>query len=329
MSSISDAAKAQICQLINVQEDVLSAIVQARILERLAFNDMHTRYDAIEDACSKTFCWMFGNNYNSETDDDEDECRVPSQRLIKWLSSGQGIFHISGKLGSGKSTLMKFLYEHRDTKFELARWAGERALVIAGFFFFFWKPGSALQKSLIGPLRSLLYDVLRQCPELIPTSVMDFPAKEASKTFSRLVQNRDVCANQCFCFFIDGLDEYEETKQEDRKAVVDLLRNGSAASLGNVELCVSSREDNVLLTDIQEGPGKRHIIRATPETAHGIFLWVALVVKSMRELLENGAEPETPGKMLETLPDELDSLFEHILLEFSALASDYKAGAED
>jgi hypothetical protein len=29
------------------------------------------------------------------------------RRFIEWLSSGDGIFHISGKLGSGKSTLMR------------------------------------------------------------------------------------------------------------------------------------------------------------------------------------------------------------------------------
>jgi hypothetical protein len=45
-------------------------------------------------------------------------------RFIEWLSSGDGIFHISGKLGSGKSTLMKYLFNHPRTKIELSRWAG-------------------------------------------------------------------------------------------------------------------------------------------------------------------------------------------------------------
>jgi hypothetical protein len=46
------------------------------------------------------------------------------ESLVNWLSSGSGIFHISGKLGSGKSTLMKYLCEHDSTKFLLERWAG-------------------------------------------------------------------------------------------------------------------------------------------------------------------------------------------------------------
>jgi hypothetical protein len=44
--------------------------------------------------------------------------------FIEWLASGDGIFHISGKLGSGKSTLMKYLYKHPRTRRELAKWAG-------------------------------------------------------------------------------------------------------------------------------------------------------------------------------------------------------------
>jgi hypothetical protein len=46
------------------------------------------------------------------------------EALLNWLSSGTGIFHISGKLGSGKSTLMKFICEHESTAAMLRQWAG-------------------------------------------------------------------------------------------------------------------------------------------------------------------------------------------------------------
>lgn len=41
-----------------------------------------------------------------------------------WLRDGDGIFYISGKLGSGKSTLMKYLSDHTRTKEHLREWAG-------------------------------------------------------------------------------------------------------------------------------------------------------------------------------------------------------------
>lgn len=41
--------------------------------------------------------------------------RVARAKFTNWLSSGEGVFHISGKLGSGKSTLMKYLGDHPRT----------------------------------------------------------------------------------------------------------------------------------------------------------------------------------------------------------------------
>lgn len=48
--------------------------------------------------------------------------------FLNWLSDGNGIFHITGKLGSGKSTLMKFLCDHERTKLEFEKWAGKPSL---------------------------------------------------------------------------------------------------------------------------------------------------------------------------------------------------------
>ncbi len=53
--------------------------------------------------------------------------REAREKFTSWLSSGEGVFHISGKLGSGKSTLMKYLSFHPGTKAELTKWAGKRA----------------------------------------------------------------------------------------------------------------------------------------------------------------------------------------------------------
>jgi ABC-type glutathione transport system ATPase component len=55
--------------------------------------------------------------------------RAARDRFMNWLSSGEGVFHISGKLGSGKSTLMKYLGDHRRTRAELIKWAGKHSLV--------------------------------------------------------------------------------------------------------------------------------------------------------------------------------------------------------
>src|ERR1700681_2535463 len=62
---------------------------------------------------------------------------------------------------------MKFICEHEDTATNLENWAKGRQLIVAQFFF--WNAGrQALQKSQEGLLRSILYQILRQTPDLIP-----------------------------------------------------------------------------------------------------------------------------------------------------------------
>lgn len=61
---------------------------------------------------------------NKEKEEDETKASA-RELLLNWMSSGAGIFHISGKLGSGKSTLMKYLCDHDCTKSLLREWAGK------------------------------------------------------------------------------------------------------------------------------------------------------------------------------------------------------------
>jgi hypothetical protein len=84
--------------------------------------------------------------------------------FTEWLKGGDGIFHVSGKPGAGKSTLMRFIFRNPRTKDFLARWAAGRKLVFGKFFF--WKPGSDMENSIPAMLRTLIYDTLQQCPEL-------------------------------------------------------------------------------------------------------------------------------------------------------------------
>jgi hypothetical protein len=76
---------------------------------------------------------------------------------------------------------------------------------------------------------------------------LDLGNKEIRAAFSRLIENRNLYKKHCFCFFIDGLDEYEETRQEDYKVMVELLCSWTRAAPQDVKICVSSREYNVFL----------------------------------------------------------------------------------
>ncbi|KAL9619034.1 MAG: hypothetical protein Q9160_006289 [Pyrenula sp. 1 TL-2023] len=93
----------------------------------------------------KSFEWLF-------TDETQ---------FSRWLSDGNGlwdpIFWITGKPGSGKSTLMRFALEHLRTKNTLPDSIGEPIA-----YFFHLRGKAYVQKSLYGMLRELVFGVLKQ-----------------------------------------------------------------------------------------------------------------------------------------------------------------------
>jgi hypothetical protein len=214
---------------------------------------MDERYHDVSKSAKDTFKWIFNEEEQSPSDLDS---RNPFK---EWLTTGEGIFHISGKPGSGKSTLMKFLCRNDQTREWLQRWAGPRKLVFARFFF--WRPGNMLQTSLFGLVRSLLFHVLEQCPETISSVFPQFwnPANfqpwvirkdlnidndEILRAFEEVLKNAEIYTNRRFCFFIDGLDEFKEEFRTYGGLIAN-LNSWVDASAGGVKICVSSREYHV------------------------------------------------------------------------------------
>jgi hypothetical protein len=135
-------------------EAALQAAADESVLASLGFLTMTTRYEEVVDAYPETFQWIF-----SETE----QQRWSS--FGEWLREGEGVYWISGKAGSGKSTLMRHIYNSPLTMELLATWAAEIPLCVSSFFF--WRSGTPEQRSQTGLLRALLFDVLSQQPKLI------------------------------------------------------------------------------------------------------------------------------------------------------------------
>ncbi|KAK8121837.1 hypothetical protein PG984_010507 [Apiospora sp. TS-2023a] len=222
------------------------------ILEQLWFSAINDRHDSIRDAHSNTMQWVFETS----------EQHSPAT-FDEWLTSDDNMYWISGKPGSGKSTLMKFLCDNSQSLEKLCTWAQSDKLVHASYFF--WNAGKQkLQKSHGGLLRSLVYQVLRARPDLLPhaypnTWRLYFPNEDtitihrpnpntAGSSISLTVDNlltvlREVCeaivdSRSKICFFIDGLDEYYGEPSD----MVELTR--ALRSIPGVKMCLSSREWN-------------------------------------------------------------------------------------
>jgi hypothetical protein len=132
--------------------------------------------------------------------------------------------------------------------------------------FFFWNSGDKLQMSLEGLYRALLFETLKQCPELIPEIFPDqwnrprseetglettpFRFHELKAAFKNLIGQRAFEKHR-ICLFIDGLDEYEGDSVEHWKLAENLQ---SWASSEDIKICVSSRPHTEFLNTFSNDP---------------------------------------------------------------------------
>ena len=114
----------------------IDAKLASHLVERLSFREIHARETNITTDIEDTFQWIFSN--------DKDALR-PWSNFADWLENGDKIYWINGKAGSGKSTLMKFVADHRQTAACLKIWAGERQLICPRFFF--WRAGTSRRRA--------------------------------------------------------------------------------------------------------------------------------------------------------------------------------------
>jgi hypothetical protein len=313
------------------------------ILAQLHFRHMPTRAEGIPLAHSETLGWLL-----------EDDSRVQGQRkwaiLAKWLQEeDKSIYWVTGKPGSGKSTLMKFLYHHDSLPTFLEKWSGMKKLVKAGFYF--WNSGSTIQMSRFGLLRALLHACFSQNEALLPSAMHErweafriyggglepFDEAELQRAFDRVISDE----TQRFFFLIDGLDEFEGEPK-------DIIRFVLGAAKLNVKLCVASRpwlpfEDafqqrpSLLLETLTEKDiakyvkahfhGNQHflhlrsfepevasaLLRDVIHKASGVFLWVHLVVQSLLEGLQESDRLPDLQMRLDSLPEGLEALFDKLL----------------
>ena len=210
---------------------------EERILKSLEFDEWKRRFNEVHKAHTKTFGWLL---------DDSEGLDIPPTHFKHWLQSQNGIYWIGGKPGSGKSTLMKSITENPNVMGHLQQWAGPAAKPIL-ISWFFWAAGSPMQKSKEGLFQSLLFQILRLCPWLIPIVCQkrwhdESPYGEKNDPWS-LDELDDAFVSLAhepipgfrFCMFIDGLDEYEGLPSD----IIERLQ--VLAKSESIKICLSSR----------------------------------------------------------------------------------------
>lgn len=372
MNNISSQSRLlqDIKSLLDRPRTAVDKVLQNKVLDALRFEEMHRRNDNIEEAHVDTFRWLLDDEkpsskrkqtllsrypgaYSVPFDEHIQPLRLQAQaRFLDWLGSGKGVFHISGKPGAGKSTLMKYLAESSKTQLYLQSWAGNKQVIFATFYF--WRHGTDYQKSLGGLLRSLLYSVLAQCPELVsaifPTQweaaqdglTIHFHKPEIQRAFDALMKQPGIYHGRKLVFFIDGLDEFEGHDASLVSALLDWAHSG----LDNIKICVSSRElpifqqrfstcpkfrlheityhDIIAFVDdrLQKNEDAKSLHYELEDVlqlggqlvgkADGVFLWVTLALSALEQGLLNGDSVPLLKEKIDFLPTEVEELFDHI-----------------
>jgi hypothetical protein len=339
-----DKLQENLADLVRTGQEILT---EQNILKSLRFGEIRVRFDQIPEAYTVTLEWMFRpSRPRAESSGPENHIN-----FLEWLevsSHNQPPYWVGGKPGSGKSTLMKFIYEHAKTRAALQKWAGSDLLVTASFFFWFY--GTKMQKSQEGFLQTLLYEILRKCPNLIQTCVPHrwtnlpqdpWTRSELLEVFGIIKQG--LTTSTKFCFFIDGLDEFDGEPRD----LLPIIRDLSNSP--NVKICVSSRpwqifkdefdkhpDQRLYLQDLtrkdiqayvrsnfendinfqqarEEDSGYEELVNEIVERAQGVWLWVTLVTKSLLNGFTYGDSLKDLQRRLHYLPVDLEEFFQHML----------------
>ncbi|KAK4973356.1 hypothetical protein LTR42_005341 [Elasticomyces elasticus] len=284
-----------------------------RFLSSLFFPEIDQRRSTVKAAYPDTFQWIFDVPGAGDS-------VVPSARptagFASWLRADASVYWISGKAGSGKSTLMAFILNDPRTREALQLWSPDLPVHLLSFFF--WKAGSDLQNSVIGLLRSILYQLCQCIPDAVDavSRQLNLPAARLptwteSTLMDAIKAMISATTNARFCLFVDGLDELVGTYDD----LVDLILDLQA--FDHIKCCVSSRPEIELYVYVSakldvvsaDGDRKEEMIRAVVDPASGVFLWAVLVTQSFVRGHKSGDDWEVLHDRLNQMPKDLEALF--------------------
>jgi hypothetical protein len=136
-------------------------------IDSLYFAEFREREKNVSEPCTSTFEWFFDRDGGAGSPSTGNIDDVVWHGFPRWLEDADSSqqYWLSGKAGSGKSTLMAQVVRNLDrTNDHLRHWSGSRHLCTLSFFLF--RIGLKLQVGLRYLLRSLLYQLIIDIPAL-------------------------------------------------------------------------------------------------------------------------------------------------------------------
>lgn len=359
-------------------KDLTTELQRKEFLESFRFPEINKRYNDVLDSSEACFDRVFASyekvtrsdnisvlseedsgHFSSEASEgvrrNSDLSDIESDELkgidrswssfIQWLRSSDPLFFVRGKPGSGKSTLMKFVVDNKNTRRLLEHQSSE-VIILTHFF---WKIGSGEQNSIKGLLCSLVYQLLVRTKQLQELTIShydggsyrthhDWSSKALKGVLLQLLETK----SRALCVFIDGLDEIANADGLHKltKEIEEILK------FPGIKICVSSRPESlvvkwlekldspsILLEDLTRPEMNKYVRRGldpflsskqlSSETHHylsdemvrksqGVFLWLSLVLRSLIGGIQNGDSEQILIERLAELPSEMHDLYADI-----------------
>ncbi|KAG9229409.1 hypothetical protein BJ875DRAFT_523413 [Amylocarpus encephaloides] len=312
-----------------VEKEMILFMIENSILESLDFSSIRDRHEDVQPAYDQTFEWIYRTSPSKDNSWGD---------FAEWLRNDNGLYWINGKAGSGKSTLMKYIYNNAQTRRELQLWAGASSYDMCGFFF--WNSGSKEQRSQRGLLRTLLFEMLHGNRDLFPkvfpglwdTCHSDVKTamrqgtgplkaslhrrKSVSWTLASLKQAFRLLVEECqrkgvkLCFFIDGLDEYNG----DHKEMADYFLEFSHKP--GVKMCLSSRPLVVFEAAFEHWPS----LKLQDLTRGDISHYVEDKLGNNRHMARlSEKSPDQPSSLVRQIVDKANGVFLWVKLVVKSL----------
>ncbi|KAK6452397.1 hypothetical protein FP744_10008648 [Trichoderma asperellum] len=266
---------------------------------------------------------------------------------ISWHNEAQqpdhdGLLWIKGNPGTGKSTLMKFLFEEAKLGAN-----GDPSQIILSFFFL--ARGTEDEKSTKGLYRSLLHQLFQKTPETKDS--LEWMTADGAKTIQRnrwqeeslkqtLTHAVQKLGSRSLTIFVDALDECNQDQVADMVSFFEELCDSAREKSFWLRVCFSSRHYPTVT--IQQGieiilehesghtDDIEHFIKSKLRIgkskqadslrdeilakSSGIFLWTVLVLDILnREYSKSTMPIKKMRDRLKEIPPKLNNLFQMIL----------------
>jgi ankyrin repeat protein len=289
------------------------------LMEALAFKGMGDRLMTVGSACANTCSWILQTH------------EFTSWRDCAHRHENHGVLWIKGKAGTGKSTLMRYVYDYARKNFQ------EDTTIS---FFFNARSSESVEKSTEGMYRALLFQLYDHMPSLKMIAIRSTHVTEQQSWSVEVLEGLlreavlGLTAHEKVTCYLDALDECETDQVRSAVEFFESLSQSATSAGVRFHLCLSSRhyphmpmrlhEEIILdilpdhLQDIRtyltnsltiQSPSRADLQAEVEKRCSGVFLWVVLVVRMLKHEYGRGATASELRRTLNIVPEQLDALF--------------------